>query len=133
MSLVRDGGHFWGQQTFPAVWMFSASKEFRGIRVSDVDIIDPTYSGIMFQTKYDGTTPEFPITDTICTNVSINGAQKSGDALDAKSGFGLWANEMPEAGQGPAVGSVTFNHLTFSNNFQNIKNTTSTFTITVNP
>ena len=133
MSLVRAGGHFWGQQTFPAIWMFSASKEFRGIRVSDVDIIDPTYSGIMFQTKYDGTTPEFPIADTICTNVSISGAQKSGDALDAKSGFGLWANEMPEAGQGPAVGSVTFNHLTFSNNFQNIKNTTSTFTITVNP
>jgi hypothetical protein len=28
---------------------------------------------------------------------------------------------------------VTFNHLTFSNNFQNIKNTTSTFTITVSP
>ena len=37
-----------------AIWVFSASKEFRAIRVSNVDIVDPTYSGIMFQTKYVG-------------------------------------------------------------------------------
>jgi len=54
VSLVRAGGHFWGAQAFGAIWCFSASKEFRGIRVSDVDIVDPTYSGIMFQTKYRG-------------------------------------------------------------------------------
>ena len=41
---------------------------------------------------------------------------KSGDAFDAKSGFGIWANELPEPGQGPAVGSATFNNLTFTNN-----------------
>ncbi len=81
----------------------------------------------------DGGTPQNPVTDTIFTNVTISGAQKSGDAFDAKSGFGIWANELPEPGQGPAVGSVTFNHLTFSNNFQNIKNTTTTFTIVQNP
>ncbi|MEV7225486.1 discoidin domain-containing protein [Polymorphospora sp. NPDC051019] len=133
ISLIRAGGHFWGQQTFGAIWMFSASKEFRGIRVSDVDIVDPTYSGIMFQTKYNGSQPENPITDTVLTNISISGAQKSGDAFDAKSGFGLWANEMPEPGQGPAVGSVTFNNLRFSNNHTNIRNTTSTFTININP
>jgi hypothetical protein len=51
ISIVRAGGHFWGAQTFPAIWVFSASKVFQGIRVSDVDIIDPTYSGIMFQTN----------------------------------------------------------------------------------
>ena len=133
ISLVRAGGHFWGAQTFGAIWCFSASKEFRGIRVSDVDIVDPTYSGIMFQTKYTGSNPENPVTDTIFTNVSITGAQKSGDAFDAKSGFGIWVNEMPEAGQGPAVGSATFNNLRMSNNFQNVKNTTSTFTININP
>jgi hypothetical protein len=132
ISLVRDGGHFWGNQAFPALWLHSASKEFRGIRVTDVDIVDPTYSGIMFQTKYDGSTPEFPITDTIFTNVTITGARRSGDAFDAKSGIGIWANEQPEPGQGPAVGSVTFNNLTFSNNVQNIRNTTTTFTITIN-
>jgi Alpha-1,3-glucanase catalytic domain D2/Alpha-1,3-glucanase catalytic domain D1/F5/8 type C domain/CARDB/NedA-like, galactose-binding domain len=130
ISLVRSGGHFWGNQTFGAIWVFAASKVFQGIRVSDVDIVDPTYSGIMFQSKY----PEQqPVTDTIFTRISISGAQRSGDAFDAKSGFGIWVNELPEQGQGPAIGSATFNTLTFSNNFQNIKNTTTTFTLTINP
>ncbi|MFJ9948237.1 discoidin domain-containing protein [Kitasatospora sp. NPDC091207] len=133
ISIVRAGGHFWGSQTFGGIWVFSASKVFQGIRVSDVDIVDPTYHGIMFQTNYSGGQPQNPITDTVFTNISITGAQKSGDAFDAKSGIGVWANEAAEAGQGPAVGSVTFNNLRMSNNVQNIKNTTSTFTITVNP
>ncbi|MFB9407121.1 discoidin domain-containing protein [Dactylosporangium matsuzakiense] len=133
VSLVRDGGHFWGQQAFGAIWAFSASKEFRGIRVSDVDIVDPTYQGIMFQTKYkDPNTPEYVFTDTIFTNINISGARRSGDAFDAKSGIGIWANELPEANQGPARGAVTFNHLTFSNNAENIRNTTP-LVITVNP
>jgi hypothetical protein len=132
-SIVRAGGHFWGNQTFPGIWLFSASKEFRGIRVSDVDIMDPTYHGIMFQTKYTGGSPENPITDTVFTNITISGAQRSGDAFDAKSGFGIWANELPEQGQGPAVGSATFNNLRLRNNYIDIRNTTSTFTITVNP
>ncbi|MFJ1594199.1 discoidin domain-containing protein, partial [Kitasatospora albolonga] len=104
VSIVRSGGHFWGSQTFPGIWLFSASKVFQGIRISNVDIVDPTYSGIMFQTNYVGGQPQFPIKDTVLTDISISGARKSGDAFDAKSGFGLWANEMPEAGQGPAVG-----------------------------
>ncbi|WP_043616487.1 discoidin domain-containing protein [Nonomuraea candida] len=133
ISLVRAGGHFWGQQTFPAMWLFSSSKVFQGIRISNLDIVDPTYSGIMFQTGYSNpSTPLNPIKDTVFTNVSISGAQKSGDAFDAKSGFGIWVNELPEPGQGPAIGSATFNGLRFSGNHQNIKNTTSTFTLTVN-
>ncbi|MFI7609136.1 discoidin domain-containing protein [Micromonospora sp. NPDC049366] len=132
ISLIRAGGHFWGSQTFPAVWIFSASKEFRGIRVSDVDIVDPTYSGIMFQTKYNGSQPENPVTDTVFTNVSISGARRSGDAFDAKSGFAIWANEMPEPGQGPAVGSATFNNLRLTDNDVDIRNTTTTFTIVRN-
>jgi hypothetical protein len=87
----------------------------------------------MFQTNYSGGQPQNSITDTVFTNISITGAQRSGDAYDAKSGFGIWANPMPETGQGPAVGAATFNHLTMSNNYVNIQNTTSTFTITVNP
>nr|WP_208329395.1 discoidin domain-containing protein [Streptomyces sp. 846.5] len=133
VSLVRDGGHFWNGQVFPAIWVFSATQPFRGIRVNSVDITDPTYSGIMFQTDYSGGTALNPVTDTIFTDVSITGAQQSGDAYNAKSGYGIWANQLPEAGQGPAVGTAVFNHLTESNNFVNIQNTTSTFTITVNP
>jgi hypothetical protein len=133
ISIVRAGGHFWGGQTFPAIWLFSASKVFQGIRIGNVDIVDPTYSGIMFQTNYVGGQPQFPVQDTIFTNVSISGARRSGDAYDAKSGFGIWVNEMPEAGQGPAVGSAVFNNLRLSGNAQDIKNTTSTFTLTINP
>jgi hypothetical protein len=131
ISIVRGGGHFWGAQTFPAIWIFSASKIYQGIRVSNVDIVDPTYSGIMFQTNYVGGQPQFPVADTIFTNISITGSRGSGDQFDAKSGFGLWANELPEPGQGPARGSVTFNGLTMSGNRTNIRNTTSTFTINV--
>ncbi|WP_203914430.1 CARDB domain-containing protein, partial [Rhizocola hellebori] len=130
ISLVRAGGHFWGAQTFGAIWCFAATHSFRALRFSDIDIVDPTYSGIMFQTKYPEQTP---VTDTVFTNTRISGAQRSGDAFDAKSGFGIWVNELPEAGQGPAIGSATFNNLVFSNNFQNIKNTTTTFTLTINP
>ena len=118
ISIVRAGGHFWGGQVFPAIWVFSASKVFQGIRVSNVDIVDPTYSGIMFQTNYVGGQPQNPVKDTVFTNVSITGAQKSGDAYDAKSGFGIWANPLPEPGQGPAVGSATFTNLQLSNNYQ---------------
>ncbi|MFJ8825016.1 discoidin domain-containing protein [Streptomyces sp. NPDC102467] len=132
-SVIRSGGHFWNGQTFPGIWMFSASKVFQGIRVNDVDIVDPTYSGIMFQTNYVGGQPQFPIKDTILTDVTISGAHKSGDAYDAKSGFGLWANEMPESGQGPAVGEVTFHNLKLSDNAVDIRNTTSTFKINVQP
>jgi hypothetical protein len=132
ISVVRAGGHFWGAQTFPGIWVYSATKIFQGIRVSDVDIVDPTYHGIMFQTDYVGGQPLFPVADTVFTNVSISGARKSGDAYNDKSGFGIWANEMPEAGEGPARGSVTFNNLTLSNNAEDIRNTTSTFTINRN-
>jgi hypothetical protein len=68
ISVMRAGGHFWGARTFPTVWVFSASKVFTAIRVSyvDVDIVDPTYSGIMFQTNYVGGQPQFPVADTVC-------------------------------------------------------------------
>ncbi|WP_405968508.1 discoidin domain-containing protein [Streptomyces sp. NBC_00015] len=133
VSVVRSGGHFWGAQTFPGIWLFSASKVFQGIRVNDVDIVDPTYSGIMFQTQYVGGQPVNPIKDTVLTDISITGARRSGDAYDARSGFGLWANELPEAGQGPAVGEVTFNGLRLNGNAVDIRNTTSTFKININP
>jgi hypothetical protein len=131
VSLDRTGGHFWGSQVFPAIWAFSASKVFQGIRVNDVDIDDSTYGGVMFQTNYSGGQPQFPVKDTIFTDVSITNSRKSGDAFDTKSGFGIWANELPEPGQGPAVGEATFRNLRMSGNAQDIRNTTSTFKINV--
>jgi hypothetical protein len=111
------------------VWIYSATKVFQGIRVSDLDVVDPTYSGIMFQTDYVGGSPLFPVADTIFTNTTISGARKSGDAFDAKSGYAIWANELPEPGEGPARGEVTFNNLTLTNNAVDIHNPTTTFTI----
>ncbi|MET9134503.1 discoidin domain-containing protein [Streptomyces antibioticus] len=133
VSVVRSGGHFWGAQTFPGIWLFSASKVFQGIRINDVDIVDPTYAGIMFQTQYIGGQPVNPIKDTVLTDIAVSGARRSGDAFDARSGFGLWANELPEPGQGPAVGEVTFNGLRLNGNAVDIRNTTSTFKININP
>lgn len=131
VSLERTGGHFWGSQVFPAIWAFSASKVFQGIRVNDVDISDSTYGGVMFQTNYVGGQPQFPVKDTVFTDISITDSKKSGDAFDAKSGFGIWANELPEPGQGPAVGEATFRNLRMSGNAQDIRNTTSTFKINI--
>ncbi|MFJ7017748.1 discoidin domain-containing protein [Streptomyces sp. NPDC101117] len=131
VSLERTGGHFWGSQVFPAIWAFSASKVFQGIRVNDVDISDSTYGGVMFQTNYVGGQPQFPVKDTIFTDISITDSKKSGDAYDAKSGFGIWANEMPEPGQGPAVGEAVFRNLRMNGNAQDMRNTTSTFRVVV--
>ncbi|MEU6546200.1 discoidin domain-containing protein [Streptomyces sp. NPDC046859] len=131
VSLERTGGHFWGSQVFPAIWAFSASKVFQGIRVNDVDITDSTYGGVMFQTNYVNGQPQFPVKDTVFTDISITDSKKSGDAFDAKSGFGIWANEMPEPGQGPAVGEAVFRNLRMSGNAQDIRNTTSTFRVIV--
>ncbi|BBA95885.1 putative secreted glycosyl hydrolase [Actinacidiphila reveromycinica] len=133
ITLARDGGHFWGAQVFPALWIYSAEFTMQGLRLSDIDISDPTYSGVMFQTKWNGSTSLNPIKDTTITDLSVTGAHKSGDTYDARSGFGLYANPQPEAGQGPPVGSVTINGLTESDNAVNIENTTTTFTINVTP
>ena len=132
-SLARDGGHFWGGQVFGAIWMFSATNTFTGLRISNGTITNPTYSGIMFQTDYVGGTAQATFQDTTFTNMTVTGAQQSGDQFNSNSGYGIFGNPLPEAGQGPAVGAVTFTGLTESNNFINIYNPSSaTFTITVN-
>ncbi|MEU6821979.1 discoidin domain-containing protein [Streptomyces atriruber] len=122
ITIERAGGTFWKGQDFPAIWAFSASKVFQGIRVNNVDIVDPTFHGVMFQTKYTGSTPEFPVKDTVFTDVSISGAP-----------IGIYVNELPEAGQGPAVGEATFVRPKLSGNGQDIKNDTSTFKLTMQP
>jgi hypothetical protein len=133
-SLERDGGHFWGNQVFGAIWVFSGDKQFQGIRSNNASISSPTYSGIMFQTDYTSGGPALSsINDITFTTTSITGAHQSGDQFNSNSGYGIFGNPLPESGQGPAVGSVTFTGLTESDNFMNIYNPASaTFTITVN-
>lgn len=57
------------------------------------------------------------------------GARRSGDAFDARPGFGVRANEPPEPGSGPAVGSASFLDLTVTDNHTGTRNITTTFTI----
>ncbi len=131
ITILRSGGTFWNNQVFPALWMFSASKSFQGIRIRDLDIIDPTFHGIMFQTNYVGGQRQNIFQDTIFTNVTISGALPH-PSYPNRSGFGIWANPMPEAGQGCAAGQVEFNNLTLINNAVNIKNDCpADFSITV--
>ncbi len=131
ITILRSGGNFWNNQVFPALWMFSASETFQGIRITDLDIIDPTYVGIMFQTNYVGGNHQNVFQDTILTNVTISGAQPHPDYPN-RSGFGIWANPMAEAGQGPAIGTVEFNNLTLFNNAVNIENQCPDFNIIIN-
>ncbi len=77
ISVVRAGGHFWGAQTFPGIWVYSATKIFQGIRVSDVDIVDPTYTASCSRPNYVGGQPLFPVADTVFTNVvDLRGPQE---------------------------------------------------------
>ena len=142
VSIVRSGGHFWGQQVFPALWLYSGDGAFTGIRISNVDISDPTYDGIMMQTKYlSASQPTNPIADTTLTNVTVDKANEpraDKSNVDATATFSLtgrvgnavWCNPAPESGQGPAIGAVTFTGLTMTNNSHDIVNTCPGFTIT---
>ncbi|MDX6229955.1 MAG: hypothetical protein QOI76_3345 [Frankiales bacterium] len=146
ITVNRSGGHFWGnEQIFPAFWLYSGDGAFTGIRVSNVDIDDPTYNGIGFQEKYtSGPTPTNPIQDTTLTNVTVTRAntpradKSNVDAtassynLSGRDGGAIWCNAMPEPGQGPATGAVTFTNLVMANNSFDIINTCPNFTITRN-
>ena len=44
----------------------------------------------------------------------------------------VWCNALPEPGQGPAIGAVTFTNLVLTNNSFDIINNCPSFTITRN-
>jgi hypothetical protein len=147
ISVVRSGGHFWGnEQIFPAFWLYSGDGTFTGLRISNIDIDDPTYNGIGFQEKYtSGPTPTNGIADTTLTNVTVTRAntpradKSNVDAtaasynLTGRDGAAVWCNAMPEPGQGPATGAVTFNNLVMTNNSFDIINNCPNLTIIRNP
>ncbi len=105
ITLERTGGDFWTSvgsddhineyQNFGAIWFFGADRAFKNIVVRNVDIINPVYFGLMFQTKY----PEaLPMTNIRLENINISGAPR----------YGIKIVVSAEAGQGPAVGTVSF-------------------------
>jgi hypothetical protein len=49
LTLVRTGGTYWGGQEFGAIWVLAAQSPTAGITIRNVDVIDPSYSGLHVQ------------------------------------------------------------------------------------
>jgi len=130
MSIVRGGGHFNGPTTLPGIWVISGGTPVQGIRVSNVDIVDSSYTGIMFQSLNAGGQPLSRITDTTFTNVSISGTKGRPAPYADQSGFGIWCRLLP-GDQGGAAGDVTFVNPRFSDNLVNVKNECPNFRINI--
>jgi hypothetical protein len=90
LTLVRTGGAFFGGQEFGAIWLFSAQSPTPGITIRNVDIIEPTYSGIHIQSEGTG---------------SLGNARLENIAIVRPTTFGI----QIKAG---ALGSATFSNVT---------------------
>ncbi|MGB8455828.1 MAG: hypothetical protein WCD89_26370 [Anaerocolumna sp.] len=112
VTLDRTGGDFWTStggddkindyQNFGAIWFFCGDRAFKNILVKNVDINNPVYYGLMFQTKY----PEaLSMQNVRIENVNINNASR----------YGIKFCTMVEAGQGPGKGSASFNNVKINN------------------
>ncbi|MBD2848594.1 discoidin domain-containing protein [Paenibacillus sp. IB182496] len=112
VTLDRTGGDFWtsvgaddkinNYQNFGAIWFYGGDRAFQNILVKNVDINDPIYYGLMFQTK----SPENLAMDNVrVENVSINNPGRYGIKLVVRA----------EQGQGPAVGEASFTNVQVNN------------------
>jgi hypothetical protein len=109
MTIERCGGvMWWDEEANPAVtpkrkwgavWLFAAdpnaANQFTGIRLTNIDIIDPVFYGVMIQNVAGQS-----IRDTIFDGVRIT-MNQSGE-------FGVIANDSHKAGQVGASGAITF-------------------------
>lgn len=111
-TLDRTGGDFWTSvgaddkindyQNFGAIWLFGGDRVFKNILVKNVDINDPVYFGLMFQSK----SPEnLPMQNVRLENININNPARYGIKLVAKA----------EDGQGPVVGAASFTNVKVNN------------------
>nr|WP_241158340.1 carbohydrate-binding protein [Cohnella candidum] len=112
VTLDRTGGDFWTSvgaddkindyQNFGAIWFYGGDRDFKNILVKNVDINNPVYFGLMFQSK----SPEnLPMQNIRLENININNPTRYGIKLVAKA----------EDGQGPVVGSASFTNVKVNN------------------
>ncbi len=112
VTLDRTGGDFWTSvgaddkindyQNFGAVWFHGGDRDFKNILVKNVDINNPVYFGLMFQSK----SPEnLPMQNIRLENITINSPTRYGIKLVAKA----------EDGQGPVVGAASFTNVKVNN------------------
>jgi hypothetical protein len=109
MTIERCGGVMWWDEDadpavtpkrkWGAVWLFAADPNaanlFTGIRLTNIDIIDPVFYGVLIQNVAGQ-----QIRDTIFDGVRIT-MNQSGD-------FGVIANDSHKAGLVGAAGAITF-------------------------
>ncbi|MFB9276671.1 carbohydrate-binding protein [Cohnella cellulosilytica] len=112
VTLDRTGGDFWTSvgaddkindyQNFGAIWFFGGDRDFKNIVVKNVDINNPVYFGLMFQSK----SPEnLSMQNIRLENITINNPSRYGIKLVAKA----------ENGQGPVIGSASFTNVKVNN------------------
>lgn len=112
VTLDRTGGNFWTSvgaddkineyQNFGAIWFFCGDRAFKNILVKNVDINNPVYFGVMFQTKY---SEALAMQNVRLENININNAPRYGIKLVVKA----------EDGQGPCVGGASFTNVKINN------------------
>lgn len=107
-TLDRTGGDFWTSvgaddkineyQNFGAIWFYGGDRTFKNIVVKNIDINNPVYFGLMFQTK----SPENLAMENVrVENVNINNPGRYGIKLVVRA----------EQGQGPARGEASFKNV----------------------
>lgn len=112
VTLDRTGGDFWTSvgaddkindyQNFGAIWLYGGDRDFKNIVVKNVDINNPVYFGLMFQSK----SPEnLPMQNIRLENITINNPTRYGIKLVVKA----------EDGQGPVVGAASFTNVKVNN------------------
>lgn len=108
----RCGGDFWTSeeaddkineyQNFGAIWIYGGDRDLKNIIVRNVDINDPVYFGIQFQTMYPD---QIHMNNIRLENININNAPRYGIKLVVKA----------ERGQGPCVGETSFTNVKINN------------------
>jgi hypothetical protein len=102
-TFERCGGLMWWdegtsapapQRKWGAVWIFAVDSDITGIRLTNVDIVDPEYYGVMVQ----GTGKA--VTNTVFNNVQIK--------MNLAGDYGVVANDSHKSGTIGPAGSISF-------------------------
>ena len=77
-SFVRCGGKFWGNQEFSAVWLLAADAAFTGMKLENIDIVAPAYSGIKLQKR------NFDMGTISLSDIKISDTTRPGIIIDER-------------------------------------------------
>ncbi|HEX2948409.1 MAG TPA: hypothetical protein VHV83_02375, partial [Armatimonadota bacterium] len=81
---IRCGGTYWKGQQFGAIWVYSDQSDITGLRLQNIDIVDATHSGLMFQgplTLLDSTFTNIRIENSGTYGIRVTGNSKGSATL----------------------------------------------------